>query len=644
MRFMKIKILLPLLFGITVILGLVQGGVAMSSLTQMKSHINEIANERLPKTVMLGDMRLAVAEVRRAYAVLVASYSPDEIEHATAGINNKLAARDQAFAAYASEAKRGETKALIDDLNAKTAAYDVLAKQLVTLKADGKLLDVMTLYTGGMNTAATEMSDLLDQMITNNSSVADVATEQADQASNFAQWLTIVVALLALTVSVSAAVMSTLRIAKPIDGITGAMKKLAGGDIDSHVPYAERTDEIGDMAAAVEVFRQNAIERVKLERDAEANRSLSETQRKASEEQKASEAAEIQFAVDQLGNGLSQLSDGDLSVRLDTAFTGSLDQLRNNFNDSVSKLNKALSAVGENARGIDAGAQEILSAANDLSKRTEQQASSIEQTAAALEEVTTGVKDSAVRAEDAGQLVANTRTSAEQSGKVVADAIDAMNKIEKSSGEISNIISVIDDIAFQTNLLALNAGVEAARAGEAGKGFAVVAQEVRELAQRSANAAKEIKALITTSGVQVHNGVQLVRKTGEALSEIAEHVQQINGNVSAIVTSAREQSTGLQEINVAVNLMDQGTQQNAAMVEQSTAASHSLAQQAATLNQLLAQFRLDGRAATAPKSAVTATAGSRPAPSPARELGRRISSAFGGSAAAQKIEAEWTEF
>ena len=306
----------------------------------------------------------------------------------------------------------------------------------------------------------------------------------------------------------------------------------------------------------------------------------------------ATDVSERMGAIKALGLGLQALAGGDLTHSLPTPFVPSMETVRTDFNGAIDRLCRAMQTVGDNANAIASGAREIRSAADDLSKRTEQQAASVEETAAALDEITTTVVDSSRRAEEAGGLVAKTKAGAERSGNVGKNAIGAMDQIEQSSREISNIIGVIDDIAFQTNLLALNAGVEAARAGEAGKGFAVVAQEVRELAQRSAQAAKEIKALITASSDHVKNGVSLVGQTGAALEEILAQVQEINLNVSAIVEAAREQSTGLKEINQAVNSMDQATQQNAAMVEESTAASHNMSREAEALHALLRQFRI----------------------------------------------------
>jgi len=297
-------------------------------------------------------------------------------------------------------------------------------------------------------------------------------------------------------------------------------------------------------------------------------------------------------AISELGGALRNLSEGDLTKTLERSFVPSMEQLRHDFNATVRRLSETLTTVGDNASAIAAGSRELGDSAEAFSRRTEQQAASVEETAAALEEITTTVADSSQRAEEAGRLVAETKHGAEQSGTVVRSAVAAMDQIEKSSREITNIIGVIDDIAFQTNLLALNAGVEAARAGEAGKGFAVVAQEVRELAQRSASAAKEIKALITASSEHVKNGVGLVGQTGKALEQIVTQVGDINTNVAAIVKASKEQTIGLREINSAINSLDQTTQQNAAMVEESTAASLRLANEADALHALLAQFRL----------------------------------------------------
>lgn len=297
-------------------------------------------------------------------------------------------------------------------------------------------------------------------------------------------------------------------------------------------------------------------------------------------------------AVNDIGNGLRKLAKGDVAQRIDHKFIPELDSLREDFNHSVENLSETLQRIGLNASAIGDGSNEIRSASDELSKRTETQAASVEQTAAALEEITATVNATAELAGEAGALVRSTKDEAERSGNVVTKAVSAMSDIRDSSDQIADIIGVIDDIAFQTNLLALNAGVEAARAGEAGKGFAVVAQEVRELAQRSATAAKEIKDLITRSGAQVQSGVDLVAETGEALKSIVGFVTNVNDHFQKIDSAAQEQATGLKEINRAVNTIDQGTQQNAAMAEEATASSHTLSTEVSSLTALLAEFKL----------------------------------------------------
>jgi methyl-accepting chemotaxis protein len=350
-------------------------------------------------------------------------------------------------------------------------------------------------------------------------------------------------------------------------------------------------------------------------------------------------------AVEALASGLKELAAGNLDQTMTTAFPDDLVRIRDDFNSSIGRLRSAMDEISSNAFAIGSGANEIRSAADDLARRTEQQAASVEETAAALEQITTTVADSSKRAEEASRLVSRTKENAEKSGAVVQQAIAAMGAIENSSREISNIIGVIDDIAFQTNLLALNAGVEAARAGEAGKGFAVVAQEVRELAQRSANAAKEIKTLINTSSEQVKGGVGLVGQTGEVLTEIVGQVQDIDLNIRAIVESAREQATGLKEINEAVVTMDQGTQKNAAMVEESTAASHGLAREVSALNTLLATFKTGAsRQKTAPTPVAAAPA--RPPVAATRARPQKVNRAFAthGNAAIAQPADSWEEF
>ncbi|MBN9981593.1 methyl-accepting chemotaxis protein [Rhizobium laguerreae] len=594
---------------------------------------------------------------------LIADMKPDTPEFQTAlATPSKLPqARDRMKQALALVPSR---KPAIDEIQAGIDEIETLANKIIeqSKAKDGAGAQANVALINA------KLDALTPKMIANNDAMMAMLNDGGDALSASVNER-IVFCLVLIGIAVLAAVgfsvvVAQMGIAGPMMQLRQRMTRLAEGDTTSDVSGLDRGDEVGQMAKAVSVFRDNAIERARIEARAEADRDVSDSERRDREAQKAREASELDRAVTALGDGLRRLAAGDLASHIAEPFVAHLDALREDFNNSVEKLNETMHTVGANARAIGAGANEIRSSADQLSQRTEQQSASVEQTAAALEEITTTVRDAAKRAEEASQLVARTRLGAEKSGEVVRKAVSAMQQIEKSSGEISNIIGVIDDIAFQTNLLALNAGVEAARAGDAGKGFAVVAQEVRELAQRSAKAAKEIKALISTSGSHVQTGVSLVGETGKALDSIVQEVQEINQHVHAIAEASREQSIGLQEINTAVNTMDQGTQQNAAMVEESTAASHNLATEAAALNNLLGQFRLTGTggftasapmATAAPRAAARPAARApvrvaregtaRPAASPARALGQKIANAFGaGSSKPSSQDPDWTEF
>jgi methyl-accepting chemotaxis protein len=425
-------------------------------------------------------------------------------------------------------------------------------------------------------------------------------------------------------------------IAGPIAKMTDAMGKLASGDHAVEVPAVGRKDEVGRMADAVQHFKDAAIEKVRLEAEAAEQRRATEEERRAAEAERAATAQQQSQVVDGLAQGLERLAAGVLTFRLSQAFAPSYEKLRADFNAAMEQMQRTISEVATNSAGVRTASTEISQASDNLSRRTEQQAASLEETAAALDEITATVRKTAEGAGQARDAVGSARADAERSGIVVRDAVAAMSEIENSAQQISQIIGVIDEIAFQTNLLALNAGVEAARAGDAGRGFAVVASEVRALAQRSADAAKEIKALISASSQQVDRGVNLVGETGKVLERIVTQVTQINGVVTEIAASAEEQSTGLQQVNTAVNQMDQVTQQNAAMVEEATAASHALTSEADTLARLISRFEL-GDQARAPAA--------QPAqPQPRTVTAMKTTGHRSGGAALATAEDSWDEF
>ncbi|TJZ90376.1 HAMP domain-containing protein [Paracoccus gahaiensis] len=407
-------------------------------------------------------------------------------------------------------------------------------------------------------------------------------------------------------------------------------RRLATGDLDVQITGGEGRNELGELARALTIFKDNALERLRLAAEA---RDISEAAA-ATREAEMTEQARV---VRDIGDGLNRLADGDLTAQISSPasdpFPASYEALRQAYNSVLLTLSGTMSRISDVSDQVRGGSDEITSAAHDLSSRAETQAATLEQSAAALNQMSESVRSTAERARQAEQASQQNREIAETSSAIVREAVDAMKGIEKSSDQITRIIGVIDDIAFQTNLLALNAGVEAARAGEAGRGFAVVASEVRGLAQRASESAREIKALISDSAAQVKAGSSLVGRTGESLDLILERAREVSEQVSAIARAANEQATGLSEINAGVNQLDQVTQQNAAVAEETNAAAVSLQQRAEDLMREISGFRVGGKG----RAPAGRPQGARPSPvdhgpAPLRVVAGR------GEAAAQLYE------
>lgn len=470
-----------------------------------------------------------------------------------------------------------------------TGPFSVQRADIINELAAGRIVN-MTLesWRSMVTPSLVEVANLASETM----STLRMTAERMGREAAYAAAAYMAVFVLTLVLCGGGIAIILLRIVRPIGALTRCMTALSAGDLSVQVAGTQRADELGAMAKSVEVFREAGLRNRELEEQAVANRQQAERESQELRRRTEAEAEErLNHATEALANGLKRLSNGDMLCEIRVSFGQQFESLRHDFNTSVRQLRDALATVGQSVSVVIGGSQEVSAAADDLSKRTEQQAASLEETAAALEQITANVNATFKRAGDARETVRLTRAKADHSGVIVRDAVTAMERIEDSSRQIGQIIGVIDEIAFQTNLLALNAGVEAARAGEAGRGFAVVAQEVRELAQRSALAAKEIKQLIGSSALAVGEGVKLVRDTGEGLTEIERLVVSVNAHMEAIATAAQEQSVGLNEVNTAVNHMDQATQQNAAMVEELNAAGAGLAQECVNLEQRLSHFK-----------------------------------------------------
>jgi methyl-accepting chemotaxis protein len=448
----------------------------------------------------------------------------------------------------------------------------------------------------------------LETVLTVAEAALDVAKDHtASQRASAMRSLVVQLGLLVLALGMAAGMilLVTRRVTRPLVTIQEAMLKLAGGDFNVVLPGLDRKDEIGAMANAVEKFKVLAVEKGRHDAEEVVRRQQAESELQAKEAGERAKVAEEQArAFRAIGKGLTELSEGNLTFRLDERFPDEYREVKDTFNTAIERLYETIRAIADSSGEVANAAIEISTSTTDLSQRTEEQAASLERTSASMEEISSTVKNNADSAKNANQVTAGTRDCADRGGEVVAQAVKAMSRIEESSTKISDIIGVIDEIARQTNLLALNAAVEAARAGDAGRGFAVVASEVRNLAQRSSEAAKDIKSLIVNSTTQVQEGVDLVNRAGKSLEEIVESIKQVATIVSEIASASMEQSTGIDHVNTALTQMDEVTQQNAALVEENAATSKVLEQQSAAMAERVAFFKLGRETAAAPAAAV----------------------------------------
>ncbi|MBK5569184.1 HAMP domain-containing methyl-accepting chemotaxis protein [Ensifer sp. SSB1] len=485
-----------------------------------------------------------------------------------------------------------ETAVKLGELGGKNAALRDLPANLGPSldnidNGTAALIDV----GGRWQAAKAEASVLVATASTTLESFVSSAQEAGKVDSQRSADVSIVAMIAGTLLAIIGGLMLVETLRGPLKRVTETMTRLASGDLDVAIEGRNRGDEIGDMVRSVAVFRDNAVENVRLGREAEAARALSAEEEARRAAERARVEAEQMQALNALSDVLAALADGNLEEGMAEDLPADYVIMARTYNNAVEALRATLADVRVVTGEITGGTGNLSASADDLARRTEQQAAALEESSRALRQLTEIVRTTAESARKTTVSVGETNSYAKHSGQVVAKAIDAMAEINRSSEKISTIIGVIDEIAFQTNLLALNAGVEAARAGEAGRGFAVVAQEVRELAQRCAGAAREIKGLISESSAQVRSGVALVQETGDALTVINSHITTIHDLVSNIEASAADQYTGLNEVNSAVHEVELITQQNAAMVEENTAEIHGLRRQVEMLNEKIERFR-----------------------------------------------------
>ncbi|MDA5631809.1 MULTISPECIES: methyl-accepting chemotaxis protein [Rhizobium/Agrobacterium group] len=675
---MRIRGRINLLVGLMSLVACTIGGLSIYAVSEFR--VRTVAYEKAAERAYKGEAlnRLVTAVVMEARGVYAA---PDITKAApfADGIVKNLDAMEKLIGTW-TPLVPAEQKAAFDNLASRFKEFKAFRLETARLAREASPQAANLQGNNDANRANRKAYQAeIDAVVKNDIDELEAVEAGIDGFVTTTFWLVIIVTGSGILAGAAFGLyIGTRQLSAPIRSVSEVMNAVADGNLDADVPYLGRNDEIGEMAAAVEVFKKNGLEMRRMNAQETAMRAKSDDlqagmaivvdaaaggdfsrriNKDYGDENLNRFAATINALLTGVDNGVSEtsrviegLARGDLTEKMDGEFRGVFAELQANVNETLSKLRETMHEVRSSTEGISGNANELRSAADDLSKRTEQQAAALEETSAALDEITAVVRNSTDRAQEASTMVAETKQKTEESANVVRDAVSAMDRIEHASREISQIINVIDEIAFQTNLLALNAGVEAARAGEAGKGFAVVAQEVRELAQRSATAAKDIKALITKSGQEVGRGVSLVQKTGSALNEIETRVLAINDHIHSIATAAREQSTGLHEVNTAINQMDQVTQRNAAMVEETSAATHKLSNEAGHLVTLVSRFKVGAEDAPLrtrieqPMRPVAVSGRAAAVASPARKLMNSVSRALNAQPAAAPAHGDWQEF
>jgi len=609
----------------------VVAGVGIAGMSSILAGLKTVYEDRTVCLVQLGIIQRDVYRIRLAVRIM-ADAEPARLPQFMEEIDRSEREIDAQWKDYTSTYLTPDEKLIADRIEATLAAYRAVRKQVTAFILAGDMDKAKPMMAGDGTTTVTALFQAIEDDIALQDNVAKAEYGKGQEtAASMMKW-GIGAAVLALAMGGLLALFIVRSITRPLGGILGAMERLAKGDTSVAITGQERVDEVGDIAKAVQVFKQSAIDKTRME---EEQKAADEAQKKAEEEQRQREAAivaevtavstaagagELNRQIDLTGKdgamlqlcqavndqirgtqgALSDVADvlgavaaGDLTRRITKDYDGLFGRLKGDVNQTANKLFEVVKNINTATAQIASSASEVAAGSLDLSQRSEEQASALEETAASMEELAATVRQNAANAQQANQLAVGARDVAAGGGQVVTDAVNAMDRIEGSSQKIGDIVGMIDEIAFQTNLLALNAAVEAARAGDAGKGFAVVAQEVRNLAQRSAQASKEIKGLIAQSTSEVRAGAELVKKAGGTLDDILGNVKRVADIVGEIATASAEQASGIDQVNAAVSQMDEMTQQNAALVEESAAAAQSLEQAAGGLEQQMAFFLLD---------------------------------------------------